>query len=163
MRRRIRTFKIFITGGHDFGELYYFDAKVRKRYKKVGDALKKAEKEKQFIFDTLDEIVPNYASDKEILLINGQAWGVDLSSSEWCLMNKIKFIEYPAKWTKYGKAAGPIRNQLMLDKEVGVTLFNKPIVDNTLLIAFPGGKGTKDMTNRARKLGMEVIEVTYNE
>jgi hypothetical protein len=59
---------------------------------------------------------------------------------------------YPADWTRHGKAAGPKRNQLMLDKE-------KP----DLVIAFPGGKGTADMVARAKAQGFKVMEVENGE
>ncbi len=47
---------------------------------------------------------------------------------------------------KYGKSAGSIRNQQMIDE-------GKP----DLVVAFPGGFGTKDMVRRAKKHNIEVI------
>jgi hypothetical protein len=59
------------------------------------------------------------------------------------------FREYPADWRKYGKAAGPTRNQRMLDE-------GKP----DLVIAFhenlEKSKGTKDMIRRAGRQGIPV-------
>jgi hypothetical protein len=59
------------------------------------------------------------------------------------------FREFPADWQKFGKAAGPIRNQRMLDE-------GKP----DLVIAFhenpENSKGTKDMIRRARSQGIPV-------
>ena len=52
-------------------------------------------------------------------------------------------MEMPADWTKHGKAAGPIRNQKMLDE------------CPDLVVAFPGGKGTADMVRRAMKAGID--------
>ena len=51
---------------------------------------------------------------------------------------------YPADWAKHGKAAGPIRNQQMLDTGID------------LVIALPGGRGTEDMIRRARNAGVPV-------
>lgn len=51
-------------------------------------------------------------------------------------------------WKDHGKAAGPIRNQLMLDDF-------KP----DLVVAFPGGKGTADMVKKAQDAGVTVILV----
>ena len=48
----------------------------------------------------------------------------------------------------YGKAAGPIRNQQMLDE-------GKPDV----VIAFPGASGTADMINRAGLTNVPVVRV----
>lgn len=53
---------------------------------------------------------------------------------------------YPADWEKHGPAAGPIRNQYMLDNNPGIEL----------VIAFPGGKGTADMVRRAKAKGIPV-------
>ena len=59
------------------------------------------------------------------------------------------FREFPADWRKFGKAAGPIRNQRMLDE-------GKP----DLVLAFhenpDESKGTKDMIRRARRQGIPV-------
>ena len=54
----------------------------------------------------------------------------------------------PADWEKHGRAAGPIRNQEMLDR-------HKPKV----VVAFPGGKGTADMLARSRKAGICTVEI----
>jgi hypothetical protein len=54
---------------------------------------------------------------------------------------------YHADW-QLGRKAGPIRNQRMLDE-------GRP----ELVIAFPGGRGTSDMTARARAAPLETISV----
>lgn len=54
---------------------------------------------------------------------------------------------YPAEWEKYGKSAGHIRNQEMLDK-------GKP---HFVLVFHPDLKkfrGTADMVRRAQKVGL---------
>jgi hypothetical protein len=54
---------------------------------------------------------------------------------------------FPADWETHGRAAGPIRNQAMLDE-------GKPY----LVIAFWDGKskGTLDMISRATRAGVPV-------
>lgn len=81
-------------------------------------------------------------------VITGGARGADDLGRMWAHRRAIPVTEYPANWTKHGKAAGPIRNQLMLDEA-------KP----DLVVAFPGGAGTADMVRRARQAGVEVVEV----
>lgn len=81
------------------------------------------------------------------LLINGDAPGADFLSSEWAHSRKITVKTFPADWAKHGRSAGPKRNQQMLDFGVN------------LVIAFPGGRGTADMVARAKKSGVEVIQV----
>jgi hypothetical protein len=74
--------------------------------------------------------------------------GVDLHACRWSYRQGLPGLRFDADWHAHGKAAGPIRNQRMLDE-------GKP----DLVVAFPGGKGTADMMRRARAAGVEVIEV----
>ena len=59
-------------------------------------------------------------------------------------------IGFPAQWDKYGKSAGVIRNQQMLDegKPDTVVYFHDNIERS---------KGTKDMVSRAKKAGLPVL------
>lgn len=80
------------------------------------------------------------------LVVDGAARGADELGHQWALSRYIPTAREPAQWNNYGKAAGPIRNKLMLDKY-------KPSV----VIGFPGGIGTSHMTRTAHKYGIEVI------
>lgn len=51
--------------------------------------------------------------DPEVV-IEGEAPGADLLAREVALELGIDVVAFPANWTKYGKAAGPIRNGRML-------------------------------------------------
>jgi predicted Rossmann-fold nucleotide-binding protein len=82
------------------------------------------------------------------LIIHGGASGADSLADEWAASHSRVRRVFKADWKKYGKSAGPIRNQKMLDEA-------KPDV----VVAFPGGKGTADMVNRAKKIGIEVMEI----
>lgn len=81
-------------------------------------------------------------------LIQGGAAGADRLAKLWAMKHNVPLSEFKADWLKNGKAAGPIRNQRMLDE-------GKP----DLVIAFPGGRGTADMVRRAKAAGIRVIEV----
>lgn len=85
------------------------------------------------------------------ILIHGNANGADVLSERVRIdlygEEETKVVRFPADWSKYGKRAGPIRNQQMLDE-------GKP----DLVLAFPGGSGTLDMVTKARKAGVVVIE-----
>lgn len=81
-------------------------------------------------------------------IIAGGASGVDTMARRLAPAWGIAFEEYPADWTAHGKAAGPIRNQRMIDD-------GKP----DLVVAFPGGRGTADMVRRAKAAGIEVREI----
>jgi len=90
------------------------------------------------------EILGKY--DDDTILIHGAARGADTLAHEYGLSRGWVIRAYPAKWEHHGKAAGPLRNQEMIDKE-------KPDV----VIAFPGGRGTMDMVRRAKDAACKVI------
>lgn len=100
-----------------------------------------------YVFKYLDFVHEN-ANGPISVIINGGAMGADELSSKWSVSRNKQLWVYKADWKKHGKAAGPIRNQQMIDD-------GKP----DFVIAFPGGKGTADMVRRARAAGVPVIEV----
>jgi hypothetical protein len=85
----------------------------------------------------------------DFVIIAGGARGADELGAQWAAVNWCDYKEFKADWALHGKAAGPIRNQQMLDK-------GKP----DLVVAFPGGKGTADMVRRAKAAKVKVIEVS---
>lgn len=82
-------------------------------------------------------------------VIHGGAPGADTLAGEWAMHASIETACFAANWGLHGRAAGPIRNQEMLD-------LGKP----TVVVAFPGGKGTRDMTSRAHKQ-REVVGIEH--
>ena len=84
------------------------------------------------------------------ILINGAARGADKLSSQWAQRTGTIYAEVPALWDAFGKSAGPMRNSSMASR------FGK--ID--LVIAFPGGAGTRSMIQIAllRGIKVEVIE-----
>lgn len=84
-------------------------------------------------------------SPSEHKIIQGGARGADRMAREWAETFRVPYREFPANWDRDGKAAGPIRNQRMIDE-------GKP----DLVIAFPGGSGTADMVRRARRAKIRV-------
>lgn len=81
-------------------------------------------------------------------IINGGARGADALSTLYARVKSIPLEIHYARWDLHGKAAGPIRNQRMLDE-------GRP----DLVLAFPGGIGTNDMVQRAIKAGVKVIQI----
>lgn len=79
---------------------------------------------------------------------HGDCAGVDRQAAMIAegLGRLIEVKSYPADWECYGAAAGPIRNGRMLE---GVDL----------LVAFPGGKGTKSCINIAKVRKITVCEI----
>lgn len=80
------------------------------------------------------------------LIIEGGATGADELARKWAMRRSIAVETYNAQWGQHGRAAGPIRNQQMLDE-------GKP----DLVVAFPGGTGTADMVRRAKAAGVPII------
>lgn len=79
-------------------------------------------------------------------IIHGGARGADTLGGVAADLLRVPCHVFPANWKRHGNAAGPIRNQRMLDE-------GKPDV----VVAFPGGRGTADMVSRARIEGVEVL------
>ncbi len=84
-------------------------------------------------------------------VIHGGARGADKLAGKVANSLGIKVIEYPANWTRYGKAAGFIRNNEMLAQ--------KP----DLVLAFWDGKskGTEHTINAARELDIPTRVVIH--
>lgn len=97
--------------------------------------------------EILYRILDDFAADC-LCVIEGGATGADTLAGGWAVSRGKQLEVYPADWDRYGRSAGPRRNQQMLDE-------GKPDV----VIAFPGGRGTEGMIKLARKAGVRVIEV----
>jgi len=81
-------------------------------------------------------------------IIQGGAGGADRCAKNWAYQAGINCQTYEADWESYGSFAGPKRNAEML-------AHSQP----DLVIAFPGGRGTADMVRKARKAGVDTIEI----
>lgn len=81
-------------------------------------------------------------------VIEGGARGADGMAADVAAEFGVPVKEFKAEWEKYGKAAGPIRNNKMLNE--------KP----DLVIAFHNdlgkSKGTKNMIEQAKREGVKV-------
>ncbi len=96
------------------------------------------------VFSELDSLRLRYG---QLTIIQGGASGADALARDWCFSQRsCHLINEPADWKKYGKNGGPIRNQRMIDE-------HKPEV----VLAFPGGRGTRDMIARARRVFIPVF------
>lgn len=95
-----------------------------------------------------EEIVDSKAT----ILVHGDAKGADKLADLIGKQEGLDVRPYPAQWDRYGKGAGPVRNQQMLDEEHKA---DEPI---DLVLAFPvaGCKGTWDMIGKAQKAGIKV-------
>lgn len=114
-------FPLIVCGGRDFGNA-------------------------QSVYRVLDQL----RKEKGVLtLIQGGARGADMFAREWAFaQDSVHLVNVPANWQTHGPAAGPIRNQEMIDD------FRPELV-----VAFPGGRGTRDMVLRAKRAGIPVMMV----
>jgi len=97
----------------------------------------------------LGSVLNSYFYGPEDCLICGMARGADMLAHKYVSRTDSHIEEYPADWEKYGKSAGPIRNQKMLDEGTP-----------DLVVAFPGGRGTANMISLAKKAGIKVMEIS---
>lgn len=90
----------------------------------------------------------------QIVIIEGGAPGADTLARQHAIKRGIMVIEVKAEWAKYGKAAGPIRNQKMLDdyKPDLVMAFHDNIGAST---------GTAGMIELAKEAGVPVRLITH--
>lgn len=102
----------------------------------------------------VDELVATYGDD--ISIIHGAARGADTLAGRAALNRHLVTVSVPAKWKKYDKKAGTIRNQFMLDR-------CKP----ELVIAFhedlANSKGTGHMVRISLKANIPVIRISNEE
>lgn len=82
------------------------------------------------------------------VVASGGATGADELAIQWAKQMQVPYQVWPAQWSLLGKAAGPIRNKQMLDE-----------FQPTLVLAFPGGKGTAHMVRIAKDAGVLVEEI----
>lgn len=93
------------------------------------------------VFAALDRA---HAKRPVSVVIHGGARGADSLAEDWAVCRHVEVMAFPADW-RLGKAAGPLRNEIMLKD-------GKP----DAVIAFPGGRGTEHMVSLAREAGLPV-------
>jgi hypothetical protein len=81
------------------------------------------------------------------MVIQGAARGADALARKWAENHGVEVKSFPADWGTHGKSAGPMRNQAMLS-------YGQP----DMVVAFPGGRGTADMIEKAKVHGVPVWE-----
>lgn len=105
-------------------------------------------------FDDYDFLVDSINSldmHHPVEVVSGKARGADTLGERYAKENLYPVKEFPADWNTHGRSAGPIRNKEMADYADG-------------LIAFWDGqsRGTKNMIDTAKKLGLEVKVFHYD-
>lgn len=103
----------------------------------------------QFTAQDYNRLTEIHARHNVVEVVSGGCEGADRCGEHWAMTcaNVGRIRTFPADWDKYGKKAGPIRNQAMADY-------------TNATVAFPGGRGTQDMLKRAKKAGHLIWDFT---
>ena len=112
-------------------------------------------KDKDRLTKVMDKFKEDIAQGSELCVVHGAAKGADSLAGEWALMNECITAEFEADWDTHGRSAGPIRNRKMLD----FLLNNKSAGSDIAVVAFPGGKGTDNMCDIAKKANVTVYRM----
>ena len=97
------------------------------------------------------DFVGKFIGKVEMEIVSGGATGVDALGERFAKEHGLALRVVPADWKTFGRSAGPRRNEQMA--RIAGTL-----------VAFWDGKsrGTKNMIETARKLGLQVKVVSIN-
>lgn len=90
--------------------------------------------------DFIDRCIKNIKTENELIFISGGCKGADLLGERYAQENGFEVEKYPADWKRYGRGAGPKRNEEMAKA-------------CDFVICFWDGqsKGTKNMIALAKK------------
>lgn len=124
--------RVLVCGGRDYGMM------------SQGREVAAAQEER--LYAVLDKL---HAEAGISCIIEGGARGADHLAHAWSAKTRVEHEQYEADWENHGSFAGPMRNTRMLNE-------GRP----DLVIAFPGGRGTADMVKKARKAGVQVVEIS---
>ena len=105
--------------------------------------------DREFVFDHLQMVPP------DTVIIHGNCRGADKLADSVARQLRLTVIPFPAKWRKFGHAAGPIRNEQMINE-------GRP--DKVLAFHdhLDKSRGTRDMIDRAESVNIPVRILTHN-
>jgi len=96
----------------------------------------------------MDEVMDQFHATYNVrLVIEGGMVGADRAARLWAKSRGIHVATVDALWDFHRLVAGPIRNGIMLE------------LVPCAVVAFPGGKGTRDMKRQAAKRGLRIFQV----
>lgn len=106
-------------------------------------------KEEQPILALLTQLQQHYSG--QVRIIEGEARGTDRLARDLAQRLHLEVVGYPAQWAQYHRAAGPLRNQQMLEE-------GRPDEVHAFYVQGGPDKGTANMIAQARKACVPVIE-----
>jgi hypothetical protein len=137
--------KVIICGSRTFNNYQLLDKKCREIFNNISNAV----------------MYGDYKRDITIMeIISGGAKGADELGERFAFNNSIEIKRFIAKWDKYGKQAGMIRNTEMINYAAK----KDDTKDYGMLIAFWDGKskGTKQAIEYAERMKLDVRIIKYN-
>ncbi len=93
----------------------------------------------------IDNLVDNLKSNYDIIIVSGGCKGADAIGERYAIENGYKIQRILADWERYGKGAGPKRNEKMAE-----------IADLVICFWDNQSKGTKSMIDFATRLNKPV-------
>jgi len=100
-------------------------------------------------YQLMRQVLADIEERASITIIEGAAQGADLMARWLAVSLGCEVIEFPTQWNQYGKRAGIVRNQQMLDE-------GKPDRVIAFSMTYPLTPGTSDMVRRASAVGLPV-------
>lgn len=103
----------------------------------------------QAVTNALDDLLNSHTADPLVVVHGACHTGADRIAQDWARRHAVRDEPHPAEWTRYGRRAGPLRNQAMVDLGADVCL------------AFPTAlsRGTRDCMQRAVAAGIRIINL----
>lgn len=83
---------------------------------------------------------------KDTVIVSGGAPGVDTWAKQAAVLCGLEYKEFPADWDRYGRKAGMLRNQQIVDDSDRIVAFwegNSPGTLSTILKGKKAGKPVK--------------------
>ena len=102
--------------------------------------------DRELLYRVADEVL---AGDNETVIIEGGARGADSLAKDYALERGLELVEFKADWKQYGRAAGPKRNDEMVD-------YIKEKDGEALYFWDEESRGTKQCIESAQKKGVPV-------
>ena len=100
---------------------------------------------------TMDNLLQYKKRSHRIVVLWGMAKGRDMAGKRYAEQCRFHVRYFPADWQQYGRRAGIVRNELMVQNA-------------DALVAFWDGSspGTKNMIETAQRYGLAVRVIRYN-
>ena len=97
-----------------------------------------------------DYMLQDKQRTRRIVIVSGAAKGADALGEQYARDRGYKIQRYPADWNRYGRAAGPLRNEKMAQNA------------DALLAYWDGkGPGTQGMIALAEQYGLKIRVKRY--